>query len=375
MAFVVPWMRHYNAKFLEMLRQRLDDLDVTMDVVYGQPTGVNAGRGDTVSPDWAMSVDHRDIGVGPIGLTWQPYVEVIREADLVVAQQASRLLLNYVMLARQAVGGPRVAFWGHGRNFQAASITQKVAERGKRLLTRQSHWFFAYTDMSARVLIESGYPSDRITVVENSVDTRSLSEARDRVNVEDVHLLRGRLGLKGAHVGIFCGAMYAEKRLDFLLEAALEIRSRVPDFELICVGDGVDRPLVDDAAERHDWIHAVGPQFGDALARYFALSTVYLLPGLVGLTVLDSFVFQTPIVTTSEAKHSPEIEYLEDGVNGLIVRDASIGKYADAVAEVLTNQELRQRLVDGCVVSAGGHSMEEMTERFASGLILALSAD
>jgi len=371
--FVLPWVRHYNAAFLEMLRQRLDRVGVNMDLIYGQPAGVNAGRGDTASPEWASRVNHRDLGVGPLRFTWQPYVEKIRQADLVIAQQASKLLLNYVMVGRQYFGGPRVAFWGHGRNFQASSLTGKGAEFAKRFLTRRVHWFFAYTNMSAQVLIEDGYPSDRITVVKNSIDTRSLSEARDRVTAADVRALREELGLVGKRVGIFCGAMYAEKRLDFLLAAAHEIRAQVEGFELIFVGDGVDRPRVDKATNSHDWIHAVGPQFGDNLARYFALSSVFLLPGLVGLTILDSFVFHTPIVTTAEAMHSPEIEYLEDGVNGLVVQDASVAKYAKAVADVLLDIELRQRLAAGCARSAYDYSMEEMADRFAAGVVSALS--
>lgn len=372
---VAPWLRHYNAAFLAILRDRLDQLGVAMDVVYGHPSGAEAGRGDTVSPDWAIEVNHRDIGVGRRRFTWQPHAPVIRDADLVVVQQASRLLLNYYLLAKQQLGGPQVAFWGHGRNFQADSLLQSVAEQAKRMMTRQSHWFFAYTDLTARVLAEHGYPADRITVVKNSIDTVSLAEARDRVSDADIEKLRTTLGLAGDHVGIFCGAMYSDKRLDFLVESAKRIRIDIPDFELICVGDGVDRPIIDRAAGEHPWIHAVGPRFGDDLALHFALASVYLLPGLVGLTVLDSFVFETPMVTTSDAKHSPEIEYLKDGVNGLIVEDASVESYSDVVVELLSSEDRRQELVAGCVESAREHSMEEMAERFADGVMLALAAD
>ena len=371
--FVVPWLRHYNEVFLRMLRRRLDHQGVTMEVVYGMPEGVHDGRGDTAEPPWGIKVHNRSIGFGRYSLTWQPYVAQIRKADLVIAQQASRHILTYVLLVRQALGGPRVAFWGHGKNFQATSPIQAISERIKRWLTGLSHWFFAYNDMSASVLLEMEYPESRISVVNNSVDTSSLTRARDAVTPEDKELLRASLGLIGDHVGIFCGAMYPEKRIDFLIQAAVEVRSRIPDFELICVGDGVDRPLLDSAATQYEWIHPVGAQFGEPLARHFALASVYLLPGLVGLTVLDSFVFETPMVTTSSAMHSPEIEYLDDGENGLIVEEDSVAAYADEVTRVLTDESLHSRLVQGCRRSAADYSMEEMVERFSSGVVQALA--
>jgi hypothetical protein len=45
---------------------------------------------------------------------WQPVLSATRKADLVIVDQASRLLVNYVLLARQRFGGPSIALWGMG---------------------------------------------------------------------------------------------------------------------------------------------------------------------------------------------------------------------------------------------------------------------
>lgn len=370
---VQPWLRQYRQAFYELLRARLESLSIDLDLVYGMPQGVHGGRGDTTSLVWARYVDKKRLRFGPYELTWQPCLDVVRGADLVIVEQAARHLLNYVLLAGQAAGGPRVAFWGHGRNFQATTKTQRASEIVKRGISNQSHWFFAYNDLSADVLIGLGYPRERVTVVANSIDTRALTEARDKVSDEDRQSLRQAIGIQGQHVGIYCGAMYEEKRLPFLVAAAQEIRQRVPDFELLCVGGGVDQHVVEEATAEHDWIHYVGPQFGDDLARYFALAQVHLLPGLVGLAVLDSFVLEVPLVTTVDALHSPEISYLVDGVNGVIVPgDGSGGRYAGAVARVLTEEELRERLILGCRRSAQLYSAEAMADRFVIGILSAL---
>lgn len=369
------WLRQYRHAFFELLRAKLDEAGVQLELVHGTPKGVHGSRGDTASLSWARHVEQKDLHLGGYELTWHPCLDVARGADLVVVEQASRLLLNYALLAGQARGGPRIAFWGHGRNFQATTTAQKASELVKRVISRQSHWFFAYNGLSATVLSELGYPPERVTVVGNSIDVRALADARDRVSEDDRRQLRREIGIRGQHVAIYCGAMYPEKRLPFLLSSAEEIRDRVPDFELVCVGGGVDSHVVEDAAAAHDWIHYVGPRFGDDLARHFSLARAHLLPGLVGLAVLDSFVMEVPLVTTADALHSPEIDYLDDGENGVMVPgDGSGGAYADAVARVLLDDDWHERLVQGCRKSAQEHSAEAMADRFAQGVLAALRA-
>lgn len=369
------WLRQYRHTFLELLRAQLDDAGVELELVHGTPKGVHGSRGDTTSLPWARHVVQKDLHLGRYELTWHPCLDITRGADLVIVEQASRLLLNYALLAGQARGGPLIAFWGHGRNFQATTLMQRSSEIVKKVISRQGHWFFAYNDLSADVLTELDYPPERVTVVGNSIDVRALADARDRVGEDDRRQIRRELGIQGQHVAIYCGAMYPEKRLPFLITAAEEIRERVPDFELVCVGAGVDSHVIEAAAATHEWIHYVGPQFGDDLARHFSLAKVHLLPGLVGLAVLDSFVLEVPLVTTADALHSPEIAYLHDGVNGAMVPgDGSEGTYADAVAKVLLDDRWHDRLVQGCRQSAQEHSAEAMADRFAAGVIAALRA-
>lgn len=372
---VQPLLLEYRVTFYELLRDRLDAAGIRLEIVHGAPPHGTEREWQTRDLGWTTRVDERIVPVGSFHLAWQPCLDEVAGADLVIVEQATKRLVNYVLLGRQVRGGPRVAFWGHGRNFQATSRVEATAEVLKRFVTRRAHWFFAYNDLSARVLHELGFPEDRTTVVGNSIDTRKLAAARDAVTDAETEALRSELGLTGTHVGIYCGTMYPQKRLPFLVDAARSIRDRVEDFELVFVGDGVDRGVVERAAREHDWIRVVGPKFGDELARHFALAKVHLLPGLVGLAVLDSFVLEVPVVTTASALHSPEIDYLRDGENGVMVPgDGSGGAYVDAVVDVLTDDALRARLVAGCRRDAARYSAEAMADRFADGVVAALKA-
>ena len=102
------------------------------------------------------------------------------------------------------------------------------------------------------------------------------------------------------------------KRLAFSVEATDAIRSEIPDFQLLVIGDGPDRQMVDSAAASRPWLHVLGALKGNPMVDAAVAADLCLNPGLVGLAVLDAFALSLPMVTCDVPYHSPEIEYLVD---------------------------------------------------------------
>ena len=98
------------------------------------------------------------------------------------------------------------------------------------------------------------------------------------------------------------------------------------------------------------------------------------MPGLVGLAIVDSFATGCPLVTVDLPSHSPEVEYLEDGVNGVLPprRHRAPVQYGEHVAGLLGDPAALQRLRDGCAVSAATYTVDAMVERYAEGVLAAL---
>lgn len=373
-AVVQSWLTPYRLPFYEHLRRELAERSVELTVVYGQAGRDEAAKRSHTALPWGRYTPNRYVGLGSTELSWQPCLGLVADADLVIVEQALKRLVNVVLLARRGFSGGRVAFWGHGRNFQAHRAS-RVGERAKRRLSRGVDWWFAYNELSARAVEALPYPRSRITVVNNSVDTTALRAARQGVGPAELAALRSRLDIRSANVALFVGGMYPDKRLGFLLECCARIRAAVPDFEIILVGDGPDVAGVEAAARRHRWIHLDSPRFGAELAPYFATARLLLIPGVVGLAVLDSFAFGVPLVTCDLPYHSPEIDYVVPGVNAAVVGDADdAGAYARTVVDLLCSGPARAVLEDGCRRSASSYTVESMAQRFAAGVEQALEA-
>jgi glycosyltransferase involved in cell wall biosynthesis len=357
---------HYRVAFFCALHRRLRRDAIELTLIYGQEKKGTVPRTVPLEEEWAQRISNRYIEIVGAELVWQPALAGLKGADLIVVEPSNRLLLNDLLLLRGRWGRAAVACWGHGRNFQSA-YKHGLRESVKRALGRQAAWWFAYTSLSADAVAQSGYPRERITVVQNTIDTQELAADLAAVGDEEIERLRGRLGIRSGNVAVYCGGLYADKRLDFLLRSCREVRRRVPDFHAIFVGDGPEAGKISGAAAAHSWIHYAGARFGRERAAYFRLGKALLMPGLVGLAIVDSFVASLPIFTTDVPIHSPEIAYLEHGRNGVMTRyDES--DYAEAVARYLESPDMQATLAEGCRSSAGKYTLPNMVENFASGV-------
>lgn len=358
---------HYRVAFFALLRERLQQKSVDLRVIYGQEFPGTTPQSVFVDAPWASRVRNRYLLQGRA--VWQPCRGLLEASDLVILEHANAILFNQWLLLRRRMGGRRrLAFWGHGRNLQG---TTGFGEALKKWTATQVDWWFAYTSLSASA-VAAGFPRERITVVDNAIDTAALSGALQAVTPAEQNALRERLGLKGASVCVYCGGMYGNKKLDFLIEACVRIRERLPDFEMIFVGHGPEQCKVEKAADKHRWIRYVGPKHGAEVAGYWKIGKLLLVPGSVGLAIVDSFVASVPIVTIDVSLHGPEIAYLSNGVNGAMTRHDA-GEYATAVVELLGDEEKMRVLQSGCAQSARRYTIDNMVSNYADGIMSCLN--
>lgn len=358
---------HYRIALFERLYERLSDEGISLRLIYGQALPGTVPQTFALNKPWVIRVNNRYLSLGRTDLVWQPVWRLTTNADLLIVEQANRLIFNYFLQLRRAWSSrPLLAFWGHGRNMQAGE-DYTVREFFKRQLLTRVDWWFAYTRMSGDFVVKAGFPADQLTIVQNAIDTSELRRAKDAITESAIRELKANLGLTGAAVGLYCGALHENKRIGFLLDACRSIKKRTAGFHLVIVGDGPERHLVERAAAGNKWIHLIGPKYGAERVPYFMMSDALLMPGLVGLVVVDSLAMSLPLITTDISIHSPEISYLENGVNGLMV-EPDVESYATAVVGYLQDAAQQRRLKAGCEVSAGVYTLEAATENFVVGI-------
>lgn len=239
--------------------------------------------------------------------------------------------------------------------------------------THADHWF-AYNDLSAAIVRDLGYPGEKITSANNSIDTNENKLIYDQISDSELDELREKYHISpDSSVGVFCSRLYKEKRLDFLINCVEKIRNHVDNFHYFVIGDGVESPIVKSFSEKNGkWFHWVGPKYGREKIEIFKLADFQLMPDGVGLHIVDSFSLLTPLITTESSHHGPEIVYLENGINGLMTKN-TVEAYIKATLCIINDKLLRKKLVEGCVKAREKYTIENMVKRFTNGICHALS--
>lgn len=372
---IVP---HYRAQFYNALRLKLAHEGIRLRLLIGVPDRLEATKRDTVFLPWAEPMNRGQYRLPGVEMCfeWHEMLRATANEDLVIVEDAVRIVSNSALLvARRRGKGPRVALWGHGRDLQGSDGVAKEAIRAAQ--QRAADWYFGYTPSVVERVVANGVDQARVTCVMNTIDTEALQSHLDAVTEQDVAELLSSIGaINSSHVALYAGGLYEEKRIEFLLDAGQRIAKQLPEFRLIVAGGGPLSSILEERSRSHhsSWLRYLGPQFGGDLAILLKCARVLLMPGLVGLVIVDAFIAGCPIVTTADGRHSPEIDYLMDGRNGVMMpADTSAQEYADRVCRLMENADEVADLQAGALLSGAELTMSQMVDRFARGVKCALA--
>ena len=178
-------MTQYRLPLFNLMREKLDAVGVELVVIYGDPLPSEKLKSDSGELSWGAYVPCHYWFGGRI--CWQNAMPLVSNANMVVITQENRLLFNLIRFFLK--DNRKWAFWGHGRNFQSTSL-DSLSERFKRWTTIRMDWWFAYTQMSADLVTELGFPRNRITVLNNAIDTSELQRYRQSITPAETQALR-----------------------------------------------------------------------------------------------------------------------------------------------------------------------------------------
>jgi len=367
--------RNFRLPLYSFLKKKLESDGIEFELIIGQLNkyeNVNI-KDALVENPYGPIIKNKYFYLGRKFISFQNVLSQVKNSNLVIVQQSNSELLNYfLLLKRNIFKNIKLGFWGHGINFQAKN-KNSFAQKLKLYLSQYVDHWFAYNKLTYEILIKNGFPKEKISILNNTIDINSEKRIFDSISEIELNNIRSFYGIKeNDKIGIFCGSLYKLKRIDFLLSSLQRIKQHYPNFHFFVLGDGELRTGVENFEKNNsDWFHYVGYKTGREKQIYLKLSDFELLPGLVGLNIIDTFYSQTPLITITNSKHSPEIIYLENNYNGIMTND-NINEYIKAVLDILTDENKLNSLKYGCAESAKIYTIENMAENFYQGIIKAL---
>lgn len=222
-----------------------------------------------------------------------------------------------------------VYLWSHGLHGD---------ETGWKLRKNLAWFRFAghlllYGERAYRLLLEQGFPKERMTVIYNSLDYDKQRAIREHLG--DRSFIRNYFGEERPLL-VFVGRLTATKKLDMLLEAMARLDTMGRPCNLVLVGDGPARETLEAQTERlglADRVWFYGETYDEQIIGTLLYhSDVCVSPGNVGLTAMHALMFGTPVVTHNNGSmQGPEFEAIEAGVSGSLFAEGNLEAMVQAI--------------------------------------------
>lgn len=270
-----------------------------------------------------------------------------KHADVVILSWSTRYLSLIPGLIRARLCGIPAIVWGHGYSKH---------ERGwaffaRKWVARLAKAVVFYGNTAAERFVESGFDRSRVFVALNSLDQSAISASRDYwlSHPDELREFQRENGLEGRDCVIFVSRLDPDNRVPLLVEAADQLRKRLPSALVLIVGSGLDMDLLKrmvDEKGLHDHVRLLGSIYDERkVGAYYCSSKVFCYPRNIGLSILHALGYGLPIVTGDDIpSHNPEIEAFRDGENGLFYKDGDATSLASTLEKVLTDEPLRASL-------------------------------
>jgi len=260
--------------------------------------------------------------------------------------------------------GRKQLFWGVGlaRRYGGASERdrrQAAEEAVRRLMLSVCDHYLSYTEISTTNLLNSGYDAARITTLNNAVEALATPEQAMTAQRVPLQIL-------------FVASLVEEKEPLAAVAIADRLRLLAPGASLHIVGDGPFRPQCEQAANGREWVHYHGAQRGQSLRELALKSDIAIIPGRVGLAVLEMASAGLPMATFAASRHTPEIAYLKDGINSLFL-SGDINVAAKELEALLTDRPALESMRKEALSTASKYTVRGMAVNFADGVMASLS--
>lgn len=238
-------------------------------------------------------------------------------------------LSTWFILFIARISGKKTFLWTHGWYGNESKIKRLI----KKIFFGLSSKIFLYGDYAKSLMIKEGFPTDKLVPIYNSLDYSTQCKIRETLsetNIYQEHFLNL------FPVLLYIGRIQKNKKLDLLLEAMSVLYNRQIFCNLIIVGEEVENTniykLVDKSKlGQNVWFY--GPCYDeDKLGELIYNANLCLVPGNVGLTVMHSFAFGTPVITHNNfSKHGPEFEAIDEDVTGAFYKEDSLNDLCDKI--------------------------------------------
>jgi N-acetyl-alpha-D-glucosaminyl L-malate synthase BshA len=210
-------------------------------------------------------------------------------------------------------------------------------------------------ELAENIPAEYNISPDKVHTIINGIDTDAFKPAESKVKSR----------LQGKKIVLSVSVLHKQKGVQYLIKAFKKVQEKIPDTQLLVVGDGPYRKRLEGLSENlglQENVLFTGRIPNAETADYYNACNVFVMPTVrvegLPLIELEAMACGKPVVA-SNIGGIPSV--IEDGVNGLLVKPGDVDELAGKIIDVLEDEKLAAGLGKNARKTiAGKYSREKM---------------
>jgi glycosyltransferase involved in cell wall biosynthesis len=352
--WIAPSLNFYKARFLNLLSKELD-----LFVVAGK-----LHTKDGHAPlDEQLQFKVIKVNAVERKFSWNPWVifktilaiRKERPDKVLMPAEKKHLPLIMVMVALKPWLGIELISYNHSHLRSNRSIKLDF------LLSR---WVFSWYDTMV-FYTQHCYDFAMKHQLVNKMKAHWVSNTLDDTEIRSLYKFNypptNGMGL------LFIGRLVEKKRLDILFNYFKSLSKDFPNLMLHIIGDGPLATMVQVESQTNPNIIWYGSLTNEKeLSEIFAKSALVFVPGHSGLSINHAFFYGRPYVTIKSATQPPELNYIQDDVNGLVLQYGEDTQNLQRLKDLLAHPKKLQNFCEEAYAQGKQLSIENWVKKMAA---------
>ncbi|HRJ98456.1 MAG TPA: glycosyltransferase [Ignavibacteria bacterium] len=338
---IVP---HYREGFFRKFRQKFPGAKI----IYGQPSP-SESLSNLKNPDKSVFETCGNLYLNNSGSVFisgiLPKIFKYKPETVISVFNVGNLNIYLLFLLRPFFNF-KIILWSFGydpvRGFDPSnSFTDKIRLK----LSQKADSVIFYWDKGKDEVSKFSEKKDHYFTAPNTLDTDRLFELKKKFDQKGKDILKSELGIKEKYHFIYTGRLLKDKEADLLIKAFSIIDKKRNDCRLTIIGDGPEKEYLMKLSSEYGIknITFMNEILDDEITgKWIYASDVFVMPGRLGLSVVHSFSFGTPVISQFKEGyfHGEGIGYIKDGDNGILVKEGNEQDLSDKMEYIISSDEV-----------------------------------
>jgi len=281
-----------------------------------------------VIPGFLLSFLSRDININPT-LPW--YLLKVKPAVVITKGWGDPGYFIAQRFARKR-NVPFITWMcGRDKNVNPSNLLRKISTAIAKKVIKNSRFVFVYGTRAEMNAIDLGAEKEKVIIVKQVVDDTHFDYRYYSLNDTDRILFRKNLGLSDRPLFLCISQLIPRKGIKDLLKAFAILREKGTDIQLLLIGTGPMKSLVqkysEDYSQHFVWLSSVPYE---KIPFYYLISDYFVFPthfDAWGNVVNESHWAKLPIICSDGAHSSYDL--IKYGYSGLIYKAGDITSLAE----------------------------------------------